>query len=81
MLSEERITALRQHVADVIADELTRGNIDWASFDQLIEPSLRIEAQIQDRSVNAQHQPLPGFTISVCAPYRRRFLGEGWIDG
>ncbi|TGJ80468.1 hypothetical protein E0Z10_g8294 [Xylaria hypoxylon] len=67
MLSEEQITALRQKVASVIADELTRANIDWASFDQLAEPSVCIKAEFQDRSVDdssVEQRPLPGLTIS-----------------
>ncbi|KAJ2997964.1 hypothetical protein NUW58_g472 [Xylaria curta] len=67
MLSEERIAALRQQVANAIADELIRANINWASFDQLVEPSLCIEAKFQDGLAgepSAERQPLPGLAIS-----------------
>jgi hypothetical protein len=71
MLSEEQVTALHQRVANVIADELTQANIDWASFGELTEPSLSlyIQAKLQDQSKgdsDVQQQPLPGLTISVC---------------
>ncbi|KAI1124481.1 hypothetical protein F5Y10DRAFT_249363 [Nemania abortiva] len=67
MLSEEQIKALREQVANAIADELTRANIDWASFDRLAEPTVRIAAEFQERSVDVsstERRPLPGLTIS-----------------
>ncbi|GAW17262.1 hypothetical protein ANO14919_067170 [Xylariales sp. No.14919] len=68
MLSEEQITALRQRVASAIADELTRADVDWAAFDQLVEPSVRVEAEFRDRSVDdgfvEQRPLLSGLTIS-----------------
>ncbi|KAI1308845.1 hypothetical protein F5Y03DRAFT_83786 [Xylaria venustula] len=67
MLSEEQAAVLRQQVANAIAHELTRANIDWAAFDQLSEPSLRIEAEFQDRSIDPStvgRRPLSGLTIS-----------------
>ncbi|KAI0967461.1 hypothetical protein F4678DRAFT_475182 [Xylaria arbuscula] len=67
MLSDEQTAVLRQHVANAIAHELTRANIDWAAFDQLVEPSLRIEAEFRDGSANhstAERQPPPGLAIS-----------------
>ena len=68
MLSEEQTSKLRHQVANAIADQLTRANIDWASFDQLSEPSVHIEAEFRDRSADVsspERQLLPGFTISV----------------
>ncbi|KAI2643394.1 hypothetical protein GGS21DRAFT_13096 [Xylaria nigripes] len=67
MLSDEQITALRQQVANAIVDELARANVDWASLDQLVDPSVCIEAEFQGRFVdeaNTKHAPLPAFTIS-----------------
>ncbi|KAI0403971.1 hypothetical protein F4802DRAFT_268640 [Xylaria palmicola] len=67
MLSEEQIVALRQQVANAIADELIRANVDWAAFDQLSEPRVCIEAEFQDRLVDspsAERRPPAGFTIS-----------------
>ncbi|RWA13295.1 hypothetical protein EKO27_g1836 [Xylaria grammica] len=59
MLSEEQITALRQRVASAIADELTRADIDWAAFDQLVEPSVRVEAEFRDSRSPAALAPAP----------------------
>ncbi|KAJ3563085.1 hypothetical protein NPX13_g8322 [Xylaria arbuscula] len=67
MLSEEQTSKLRQHVANAIADQLTWANVDWVLFDQLSEPSVRIEAEFRDRSAEAsspERRPLPGLTIS-----------------
>ncbi|KAI0100105.1 hypothetical protein GGR51DRAFT_379245 [Nemania sp. FL0031] len=67
MPSEEQIAAFRRQVADTIADELARANIDWASFDRLTRPSVCIEAEFQDGLVensSAGQRSSPGFTIS-----------------
>ncbi|KAI1814950.1 hypothetical protein GGS20DRAFT_576512 [Poronia punctata] len=69
MLSSDEIATLRRQLANVIADELTDANIDWACFAQLNEPRLHIEAQIQarlsdDGNARQKHGPLPGLVIS-----------------
>ncbi|KAI1825582.1 hypothetical protein F4861DRAFT_182845 [Xylaria intraflava] len=67
MLLEEHITALRQQVANAIADELTRANIDWVSLNQLIEPTVSIKAEFQGRSIDepyTKQRPRPGLSIS-----------------
>ncbi|KAI0525610.1 hypothetical protein F5B22DRAFT_633684 [Xylaria bambusicola] len=66
MLSEEQTAVLRQQVANAIADQLTRANIDWASFDQLSEPSVHIEAEFQEKSAasSAERRPLSRLSIS-----------------
>ncbi|KAI0434599.1 hypothetical protein F5Y09DRAFT_356191 [Xylaria sp. FL1042] len=67
MLSEERTAVLCQQIASAIASELIRANIDWASFDQLVEPSVCIEAEFRDESAGrsgVEQRPLPGLTIS-----------------
>ncbi|KAI8626286.1 hypothetical protein F5Y19DRAFT_226204 [Xylariaceae sp. FL1651] len=65
MLSAEQITAICEQVANAIVEQL---NIDWASFEQLNEPTLCIEAKFRDRSVGDvpvhQQQSSLGFTVS-----------------
>ncbi|KAK5627123.1 hypothetical protein RRF57_002838 [Xylaria bambusicola] len=66
MLSEEETVVLRQQVANAIADQLTRANIDWASLDQFSEPSVHIEAEFRERlgASSAERRPLSGLSIS-----------------
>ncbi|KAI1347965.1 hypothetical protein F5Y01DRAFT_231102 [Xylaria sp. FL0043] len=67
MLSEEQTAVLCQQIANAIAGELIQANIDWASIDQLAEPSICIEAEFRDRSAGRSpttRRLLPGLTIS-----------------
>ncbi|KAH9909947.1 hypothetical protein F4778DRAFT_713477 [Xylariomycetidae sp. FL2044] len=64
MASAGQIENLREQISRAVVQQLATADIDWASFEQLANPILRIEAKFEDRWNHSSHQPSPDFTLS-----------------
>jgi len=65
---DDRLSLLREQIAQAVAEQLCGANIDWDALELLGQPSLRIEATLHDATVamtlhqtrrQRQYQPLP----------------------